>query len=199
MLPPPPPLSPGLGPQLRVIALGLVLFFCETRIRGGPQAAARSGCGRRHALQGQPGPRAGRNGARRSPAGRRVARRSCDRTRSSPAARPIKRTPLEFWAAPGPAAPGPLAPGPGRRGLPRSWGWGRPGRRRGMLGAIGGPAVGDSGPIPAPDRKAPLWHWQDTCNLKNFKKFILAALTRLHTAFQSAPPRALRYRCPSGI
>ncbi len=64
-------------------------------------------------------------------------------------------------------------------GLPISRGWGRPG------GTLGGPAVGDSGPLPGPDRRVP-------------KQANISSQTGLYTALQSAPPRALRHSFPSG-
>ncbi len=91
--------------------------------------------------------------------------------------RPIKHAHIGFRVAPG----GPLS----RRraappGLPASRGWGRPG------GTLGGPAVGDSGPPHGPDRRAP-------------KQANISSLTGLYTAFQSAPPRALRHGLHLGI
>jgi hypothetical protein len=70
---------------------------------------------------------------------------------------------------------------------------------------LGGPAVGDSGPIPAPDRKpeAQLWHWQDTCNLKNLKKLIsnqashsLTSSRHRHAPFGTGALLAYRMRTP---
>ena len=88
----------------------------------------------------------------------------------------IKHPSLRFGVAPG----GPAVAGRPPRACRRSRGWGRPG------GTLGGPAVGDSGPLPGPDRRAP-------------KQANISSLTRLYTALQSAPPRALRHRCSSGI
>ena len=62
----------------------------------------------------------------------------------------------------------------------RSRGRGRPG------GTLGGLAVGDSGPLHGPDRRAP-------------KHASTSALTRLSTAFHSVPQRAPRHRCRCGI
>ena len=89
--------------------------------------------------------------------------------------RPIKHPSLRFGVAPG----GPAVAGRPPRACRRSRGWGRPG------GTLGGPAVGDSGPLPGPDRRAP-------------KQANISPRTRLYTAFQSAPPRALRHSFPSG-
>ena len=68
---------------------------------------------------------------------------------------------------------------PAPPGLPAFPGWGRPG------GTLGGPAVGDSGPLHGPDRRA-------------LKQANNSSLTRLYTAFLSALPRALRHSFPSG-
>ena len=89
--------------------------------------------------------------------------------------RPIKHAHIGFGVAPG----GPAVAGRPPRACRRSPGWGRPG------GTRGGPAVGDSGPLPGPDRRVP-------------KQANISSLTRLYTALQSAPPRALRHRCSSG-
>ena len=89
--------------------------------------------------------------------------------------RVIKHPSLRFGVAPG----GPAVAGRPPRACRRSRGWGRPG------GTLGGPAVGDSGPLHGPDRRAP-------------KQANISPLTRLYTAFQSAPPRALRHSFPSG-
>ena len=89
--------------------------------------------------------------------------------------RPIKHPSLRFGAAPG----GPAAAGRPDRACRRSRGWGRPG------GTLGGPAVGDSGPLHGPDRRAP-------------KQANNSPQTGLYTALQSAPPRALRHSFPSG-
>jgi hypothetical protein len=90
--------------------------------------------------------------------------------------RVIKHADIGFSVAPG----GPAIAGRPPRACRRSRGWGRPG------GTLGWPAVGDSGPLPGPDRRAP-------------KQANISSLTRLYTALQSAPPRALRHRCSSGI
>ena len=89
--------------------------------------------------------------------------------------RPIKHAHIGFRVAPG----GPAGAGRPPRACQRSRGWGRPG------GTLGGPAVGDSGPLPRPDRRVP-------------KQANISSLTGLYTAFQSAPPRALRHSFPSG-
>ena len=89
--------------------------------------------------------------------------------------RPIKHAGIGFRVAPG----GPAVAGRPPRACRRSRGWGRSG------GTLGGPAVGDSGPPPGPDRRAP-------------KQANISSLTGLYTAFQSAPPRALRHGRPSG-
>ena len=89
--------------------------------------------------------------------------------------RVIKHPSLRFGVAPG----GPAVAGRPPRACRRSRGWGRPG------GTLGGPAVGDSGPLPGPDRRAP-------------KQANISPRTGLYTAFQSAPPRALRHSFPSG-
>ena len=76
---------------------------------------------------------------------------------------------------------GPAVAGRPPRACRRSRGWGRPG------GTLGGPAVGDSGPLHGPDRRA-LKHWQANNSSQ----------TRLYTAFLSALPRALRHTFPCG-
>ncbi len=94
--------------------------------------------------------------------------------------RPIKHAHIGFRVAPGGPAVAGRPPGACRR----SRGWGRPG---GTLGhGHGEPAVGDSGPLLGPDRRAP-------------KQANNSPRTGLYTAFQSAPPRALRHSFPSGI
>jgi hypothetical protein len=89
--------------------------------------------------------------------------------------RVIKHAPIAFRVAPG----GPAVAGRLPRACRRSRGWGRPG------GTLGGPAVGDSGPLHGPDRRAP-------------KQANISPQTGLYTALQSAPPRALRHSFPSG-
>jgi hypothetical protein len=89
--------------------------------------------------------------------------------------RPIKHPSLRFGVAPG----GPAVAGRPPRACRRSRGWGRSG------GTLGGPAVGDSGPLHGPDRSA-------------LKQANNSSQTRLYTAFLSAPPRALRHSFPSG-
>jgi hypothetical protein len=89
-----------------------------------------------------------------------------------PRARPIKHPSLRFGVAPvGPAV---AAAGRPPRACRRSREWGRPG------GTLGGPTVGDSGPPPGPDRRAP-------------KQANISPQTGLYTALQSAPQRALRH------
>ena len=87
----------------------------------------------------------------------------------------IKHAPIGFRVAPG----GPAVAGRPPRACRRSRGWGRPG------GTLGGPAVGDSGPLHGPDRRA-------------LKQANNSSQTRLYTAFLSAPSRALRHSFPSG-
>ena len=89
--------------------------------------------------------------------------------------RPIKHADIGFGVAPG----GPAVAGRPPRACRRSRGWGRPG------GTLGGPAVGDSGPLHGPDRRAP-------------KQANISPQTGLYTALKSAPPRALRHSFPSG-
>ena len=89
--------------------------------------------------------------------------------------RVIKHAHIGFRVAPG----GPAVAGRPPRACRRSRGWGRPG------GTLGGPAVGDSGPLHGPDRRAP-------------KQANISPQTGLYTALQSAPPRALRHSFPSG-
>jgi len=89
--------------------------------------------------------------------------------------RPIKHGDIGFGVAPG----GPAVAGRPPRACRRSRGRGRPG------GTLGGPAVGDSGPLHGPDRRAP-------------KQANNSSQTGLCTALQSEPPRALRHSFPSG-
>ena len=89
---------------------------------------------------------------------------------------PRHKTPLySVWGRAGRPSRRRAAP----RACRRSRGWGRPG------GTLGGPAVGDSGPLHGPDRRA-------------LKQANNSSQTRLYTAFLSALPRALRHSFPCG-
>ena len=99
----------------------------------------------------------------------------CQWTQRCVQPRPIKHAHIGFRVAPG----GPAVAGRPPRACRRSRGWGRPG------GTLGGPAVGDSGPLHGPDRRA-------------LKQANNSSQTRLYTAFLSALPRALRHSFPCG-